>query len=91
MLLELLHIPVSDTKLQRFCGVCRGRWDVIDSQVKQREHKLWEEMQEWMQRTQEELSAEYEARYLEAIKSTLAAGEDTSAGANSAALLPEIV
>lgn len=47
-------------------------------------------MQEWMQRTQAELSAEYEGRYLEAMKATVSAGEATSAGANSAAL-PEIV
>lgn len=70
--------------------MCRGRWDVIDSHVKQREHKLRVEMQEWMQRTQTELSAEYEARYLEAVQATVAAGEETAAGANSAAL-PEIV
>lgn len=71
--------------------MCRGRWDVIDCQVKQREHKMQEEMNEWMQRTQEELSAEYEARYLEAVKATLLAGEDTPAGANCALALPEIV
>jgi hypothetical protein len=69
--------------------MCRGRWDVIDSQVKQREYKLREEMKEWMQRTQEQLSAEYEARYLEAINAKLAA-EDTSVGAMSASL-PQIV
>jgi hypothetical protein len=58
--------------------------------VKQRQSKLHEEMIEWMQQTQEQLSAAYEARYLEAINAKLAAGEDTSVGAQSATL-PQIV
>ena len=43
-----------------------------------------------MQRMQEELSAEYEARYLEAVTAAHLAGESTAEGANSA-MLPEIV
>jgi flagellar biosynthesis/type III secretory pathway protein FliH len=61
---------------------------VIDSQVKQQEHKMRQEMHSWMQQTHQQLAAEYEQRYLDAFKVGCAAGSQDG-GANTAAL-PEM-
>eukprot|EP00892_Ulva_mutabilis_P003487 jgi/Ulvmu1/150/UM001_0154.1 len=66
----------------------RGRWDVIEAQVRQREAQMQAQMAEWMQRTRCELHAEFERQYQQTVRE--GGGCDPAEGASSAQQ-PELV
>lgn len=67
--------------------MCRGRWDVIEAQVRLRETRMQADMAEWMQQTRAELHAEFEERYQQTVKESAQGGE----GGASSALQPDLV
>lgn len=66
---------------------CRGRWDVIEAQVRLREGRMQAQMSEWMQQTRGELRAELEAQYQQTVKESA----QECAGGASSAQQPELV
>lgn len=60
-----------------FCAYsCRGRWDVIEAQVRLREAQMQAQMDDWMQQTRAELQAEFEERYQQTVKESTHAGTE---------------
>lgn len=76
-----------DIEQHRLIAACRGRWDVIESKVREQEVAMGAKMEEWMQQTAERMHAEYEARVQDAVAAALAG---RAAGATSDALQPEL-
>lgn len=66
---------------------CRGRWDVIEAQVRLRETRMQAQMSEWMQQTRSELRAELEEQYQQTVKESAQEG----AGGAVSAQQPDLV